>query len=236
MAASRLINLQHHRIAQCQSIQITILGDEGVPIQVDGEAWVQPPGIIRIIHKNRAQMLCRNRSLEMSLKSWQEKQRQHSISISREHTSNMSDSTTTAGATSAASLPSGLMSERESYLLLNFIECASSLVSANINKHKHFSSHFGRMNVRFQFCCCRCTGEMGKVFNHITSIVGARFICGCLSYGRCTWRWIKAQTQHIVKCHSQTQLNHTSIFTFMQQYIRKGKLSKGQIYVFNWPN
>lgn len=29
MAASRLINLQHHRIAQCQSIQITILGDEG---------------------------------------------------------------------------------------------------------------------------------------------------------------------------------------------------------------
>lgn len=107
---------------------------QGVPIQVDGEAWVQPPGIIRIIHKNRAQMLCRNRSLEMSLKSWHEKQRQHSISISREHTSNMSDSTTTAGATSAASLPSGLMSERESYLLLNFIECASSLVSIIINK------------------------------------------------------------------------------------------------------
>lgn len=26
MAASRLINLQHHRIAQCQSIQINILG------------------------------------------------------------------------------------------------------------------------------------------------------------------------------------------------------------------
>lgn len=27
MAASRLINLQHHRIAQCQSIQINILGE-----------------------------------------------------------------------------------------------------------------------------------------------------------------------------------------------------------------
>ncbi|CAH1114294.1 unnamed protein product [Psylliodes chrysocephalus] len=76
MAASRLINLQHHRIAQCQSIQINILGEEGVPIQVDGEAWIQPPGIIRIIHKNRMQMLCRNRSLENSLKSWEEKQRQ----------------------------------------------------------------------------------------------------------------------------------------------------------------
>lgn len=123
MAASRLINLQHHRIAQCQSIQITILGDEGVPIQVDGEAWIQPPGMIRIIHKNRAQMLCRNRNLELSLKTWHEKQRQHSISISREQTSNMSDSTGIS-----ASLPSGLMSERESYLLLNFIETASSLV------------------------------------------------------------------------------------------------------------
>lgn len=129
MAASRLINLQHHRIAQCQSIQITILGDEGVPIQVDGEAWIQPPGIIRIIHKNRAQMLCRNRNLEMSLKSWHEKQRQHSISISREHTSNISDAAGGGtGAVPSTLLPSNLMSERESYLLLNFIECASSLV------------------------------------------------------------------------------------------------------------
>lgn len=36
-------------------------GEEGVPIQVDGEAWTQPPGIVRIVHKNRVQMLCRNR-------------------------------------------------------------------------------------------------------------------------------------------------------------------------------
>lgn len=61
MAASRIINLQHHRIAQCHSVKITILGDEGVPVQVDGEAWLQPPGLIRIVHKNRMQMLCRNR-------------------------------------------------------------------------------------------------------------------------------------------------------------------------------
>ncbi|XP_034232119.1 diacylglycerol kinase eta isoform X2 [Thrips palmi] len=77
MAASRLINLQHHRIAQCQTVQINILGDEGVPIQVDGEAWIQPPGMIRIIHKNRMQMLCRNRALENSLRAWEEKQRSH---------------------------------------------------------------------------------------------------------------------------------------------------------------
>lgn len=49
-------------------------GEEGVPVQVDGEAWIQPPGMIRIIHKNRMQMLCRSRALETSLKSWEEKQ------------------------------------------------------------------------------------------------------------------------------------------------------------------
>lgn len=47
--------------AQCRTVKISILGDEGVPVQVDGEAWVQPPGYIRIIHKNRAQTLTRDR-------------------------------------------------------------------------------------------------------------------------------------------------------------------------------
>uniref|UniRef100_A0A671TNU2 Diacylglycerol kinase n=1 Tax=Sparus aurata TaxID=8175 RepID=A0A671TNU2_SPAAU len=61
MAVSRVINLQHHRIAQCRTVKITILGDEGVPVQVDGEAWVQPPGYIKIIHKNRTQTLTRDR-------------------------------------------------------------------------------------------------------------------------------------------------------------------------------
>ncbi|KAJ3591060.1 hypothetical protein NHX12_009007, partial [Muraenolepis orangiensis] len=46
MAVSRVINLQHHRIAQ-----------------VDGEAWLQPPGYIRIVHKNRTQTLTRDRVL-----------------------------------------------------------------------------------------------------------------------------------------------------------------------------
>ena len=139
MAASRLINLQHHRIAQCQSIQINILGnfeltkylnssilsinlsgDEGVPVQVDGEAWIQPPGMIRIFHKNRVQMLCRSRSLENSLKTWQEKQsHRNSISISREQTSFTSEFTSASDC---------WFSERETYLLLNFIECVSTLV------------------------------------------------------------------------------------------------------------
>ncbi|KAA8593113.1 hypothetical protein FQN60_018568 [Etheostoma spectabile] len=56
MAVSRVIKLQHHRIAQCRTVKITILGDEGVPIQVDGEAWIQPPG-----------------AFENTLKSWEDK-------------------------------------------------------------------------------------------------------------------------------------------------------------------
>uniref|UniRef100_A0A3B3UMC7 Diacylglycerol kinase n=1 Tax=Poecilia latipinna TaxID=48699 RepID=A0A3B3UMC7_9TELE len=75
MAVSRVINLQHHRIAQCRTVKITVLGDEGVPVQVDGEAWIQPPGYIKIIHKNRTQTLTRDRAFESTLKSWEDKQK-----------------------------------------------------------------------------------------------------------------------------------------------------------------
>ncbi|CAH2246773.1 diacylglycerol kinase delta isoform X2 [Pelobates cultripes] len=75
MAVSRVIKLQHHRIAQCRMVKITVLGDEGIPVQVDGEAWVQPPGFIRIVHKNRTQTLTRDRAFESTLKSWEDKQK-----------------------------------------------------------------------------------------------------------------------------------------------------------------
>uniref|UniRef100_A0A8C1WFW2 Diacylglycerol kinase n=1 Tax=Cyprinus carpio TaxID=7962 RepID=A0A8C1WFW2_CYPCA len=71
MAVSRVINLQHHRIAQCRTVKITILGDEGVPVQVDGEAWIQPPGYIRILHKNRTQTLTRDRVSATRTASWE---------------------------------------------------------------------------------------------------------------------------------------------------------------------
>nr|XP_023014140.1 diacylglycerol kinase eta-like [Leptinotarsa decemlineata] len=173
MAASRLINLQHHRIAQCQSIQINILGEEGVPIQVDGEAWIQPPGIIRILHKNRMQMLCRNRSLENSLKSWEEKQRhsvsgqgakprpsishdkgrsslsrqsmpahdksflgvniekirQHSFSgaVPTQHPEKEKHTVTFVDRPPETAEPDVAFSEEEHYLLINFIECVTTL-------------------------------------------------------------------------------------------------------------
>ncbi|XP_026466696.1 diacylglycerol kinase eta-like [Ctenocephalides felis] len=127
MAASRLINLQHHRIAQCQTVQISILGDEGVPIQVDGEAWIQPPGIIRIIHKNRMQMLCRNRALETSLRTWEEKQRRNSVSPAGDRSRDHGPSSTTSQ-DDDRSFSSVLMSDKEMTLLLNFIEVVSTLV------------------------------------------------------------------------------------------------------------
>ncbi|XP_070404128.1 diacylglycerol kinase delta isoform X3 [Nothobranchius furzeri] len=83
MAMSRVINLQHHRIAQCRQVKITILGDEGVPVQVDGEAWIQPPGIVKIVHKNRAQMLTRDRAFESTLKSWEDKRKIDSYRAAR---------------------------------------------------------------------------------------------------------------------------------------------------------
>src|SRR6218665_226107 len=60
---------------QCRSVKIAITGDEGVPVQVDGEAWIQPPGFVCIVHKNRAQMLTRDKVFEEALKAWTEKQK-----------------------------------------------------------------------------------------------------------------------------------------------------------------
>ncbi|OQV20412.1 Diacylglycerol kinase delta [Hypsibius exemplaris] len=74
MAVSKVVRIQHHRIAQCRSVKITIKGEDGVPVQVDGEAWRQPPGTIHIVHKNKAQMLCRDRQFENVFRTWQHQQ------------------------------------------------------------------------------------------------------------------------------------------------------------------
>lgn len=52
---------------QCREVMITIDGEEGIPVQVDGEAWVQRPGLIKIRYKNVAQMLTRDRVRRGSL-------------------------------------------------------------------------------------------------------------------------------------------------------------------------
>ncbi|XP_035826816.1 diacylglycerol kinase delta [Aplysia californica] len=118
IAMSRVIDLQHHRIAQCRTVKVTILGDEGVPVQVDGEAWVQPPGYVRIVHKNRAQMLIRDRTFENVLKSWSEKQK-----------------------TERPLSPQALqLTEDETQVLLNFVEATSSVIrSVKVAAKSHSS-------------------------------------------------------------------------------------------------
>uniref|UniRef100_A0A8B9ISG0 Diacylglycerol kinase n=1 Tax=Amazona collaria TaxID=241587 RepID=A0A8B9ISG0_9PSIT len=119
MAVSRVINLQHHRIAQCRTVKIAILGEEGVPVQVDGEAWIQPPGYIWIVHKNRAQTLTRDRAFESTLKSWEDKQK---CELSRP---------------SSFSLQPEIMSEEESTQINQFGQAAGALI------HRWDSISFG---------------------------------------------------------------------------------------------
>ncbi|XP_069104999.1 diacylglycerol kinase delta-like isoform X3 [Argopecten irradians] len=106
MAMSRVLDIQQHRIAQCRKVKITIMGDEAVPVQVDGEAWMQPPGYIRIVHKNRAQMLTRDRAFESILKSWSEKQKTERMT----------------------SVQPVALSEEECAVLQNFVDVASALI------------------------------------------------------------------------------------------------------------
>nr|CAD7596741.1 unnamed protein product [Timema genevievae] len=147
MAASRLINLQHHRIAQCQTVQITILGDEGVPVQVDGEAWVQPSGVIRIIHKNRMQMLCRNRALETSLRQWEEKQKHQQQSLGH------SQSSQSQSSQDRVSRRLSTFSEEENQVLLIFIECITTLVNllSSSSSSSDVSASAGRLAHLFPF-------------------------------------------------------------------------------------
>lgn len=60
-ASGKAVFLYCNYFLQCRTVKIAILGEEGVPVQVDGEAWIQPPGYIWIVHKNRAQTLTRDR-------------------------------------------------------------------------------------------------------------------------------------------------------------------------------
>ena len=61
MAESKVFGVQRHRLAQAETIKLTIRGPQPVPIQVDGEAWLQDPGVVLIRHKNKARMFVRDK-------------------------------------------------------------------------------------------------------------------------------------------------------------------------------
>jgi diacylglycerol kinase (ATP) len=72
MATAKVFKFQfsNRRIAQCRSLRILVDGHEKVPVQVDGEAWMQDPGVICITHKNKARMIVRDKAFSHSLHSW----------------------------------------------------------------------------------------------------------------------------------------------------------------------
>ena len=61
MAASKAIGITPQRLWQARNIQILISEGEPIPIQVDGESWLQQPGCITIRFKNCIQMLSRDK-------------------------------------------------------------------------------------------------------------------------------------------------------------------------------
>eukprot|EP00051_Salpingoeca_urceolata_P018864 m.268602 g.268602 ORF g.268602 m.268602 type:complete len:1147 (+) comp19295_c0_seq3:772-4212(+) len=65
-----LPNITPTRLCQARHIKITILGQKPVPVQVDGEAWMEEPGEIIISQKNRVHMLCRDKEFEQRLQRW----------------------------------------------------------------------------------------------------------------------------------------------------------------------
>ena len=56
-----MLGIQNHRLAQCHYAQLTLRGPDTLPVQVDGEAWLQEPGTIVISHKNKARMLVKDK-------------------------------------------------------------------------------------------------------------------------------------------------------------------------------
>ena len=63
VTTARMLGFQKHsqRIAQCRYAKITMRGPDPLPMQVDGEAWLQEPGIIVVSHKNKARMIFKDK-------------------------------------------------------------------------------------------------------------------------------------------------------------------------------
>ena len=60
-ATTKVLGIQRQRLAQCRVAKVVLLGPDKVPMQVDGEAWLQDPGAIVVSHKNKARMIVRDK-------------------------------------------------------------------------------------------------------------------------------------------------------------------------------
>jgi len=56
------------RLAQGKSFSVKIL--KPIPVQLDGEGWVQPPGTVHITHRRQVPVICGNGSTKGLPKDW----------------------------------------------------------------------------------------------------------------------------------------------------------------------
>ena len=59
IAMTKVLGIQNQRLAQCQYAKVILQSE--LPLQVDGEAWIQEAGAILVMHKNRSRMLVKDR-------------------------------------------------------------------------------------------------------------------------------------------------------------------------------
>ena len=73
IATAKVLGIQNHRLRQCRVAKVILNGPDSLPVQVDGEAWLQKPGIIIVSHKNKARMLVKDKAFSQTLESWKQK-------------------------------------------------------------------------------------------------------------------------------------------------------------------
>ena len=61
LATTRVLGIQNQRLSQCRIAKLTMHGPDVLPMQVDGEAWLQEAGTIIVSHKNKARMLVKDK-------------------------------------------------------------------------------------------------------------------------------------------------------------------------------
>ena len=61
LATTKVLGIQNQRLAQCRYAKVVVHSE--MPMQVDGEAKMQEPGIITVTHKNKARVIIRDKVL-----------------------------------------------------------------------------------------------------------------------------------------------------------------------------
>lgn len=73
LATTKVLGIQNHRLAQCRYAKVILKSE--MPMQVDGEAWMQEAGVLMVTHKNKAKMIVKDKAFSQTFESWSMKSR-----------------------------------------------------------------------------------------------------------------------------------------------------------------